>query len=70
MINHINQIVVSSVMADELLRLARLDREWVEYRILTPEDQGYCEGTYAARYRQDTWLKSMWALGHAALWTR
>ncbi len=55
MFRHINDII-PKVMADELLRLAKLDRDWCRPRPIEPS-------VYTCDTSQRTWLQKLWKNG-------
>jgi hypothetical protein len=55
MFRHIND-VIPKMLADELLRLVKLDRNWCTWKSLEPPQ-------YTCETRQQTWLRKLWQSG-------
>jgi hypothetical protein len=59
MINRATDIM-SKFLIDELLRLARIDRDWCEWQSLEPDNH---HGKYRAKPKHKTWLSELWISG-------
>ncbi len=54
--------VLPKTLQQELLRLAKLDRNWLEWRTI-PDEPGQLKNRYSCEVKYPTWIRKLWKSG-------